>query len=79
MGFPGGTAVKKCRRCRRRHVLNPWVSNPLQQSFLENSTERGGAWRATIYGVTKSWTQLKTYTHTHLRKYEYCLDIVILL
>ena len=29
--------------------------NPLQYSFLENSVNRG-AWWATVYGVTKSWT-----------------------
>ena len=28
----------------------------LQYSCLENSMNRGGAWRA-IHGVTKSWTQ----------------------
>ena len=32
--------------------------NPLQYSCLENSMDRG-AWRATVHGVTKSWTQLK--------------------
>ena len=31
--------------------------HPLQYSFLENSMDRG-AWRATVHGVTKSWTQL---------------------
>ena len=30
---------------------------PLQYSCLENSMDRG-AWRATVYGVAKSWTQL---------------------
>ena len=30
--------------------------DPLQYSFLENSMHRG-IWRATIYGVTNSWTQ----------------------
>ena len=30
---------------------------PLQYSCLENSMDRG-AWRATIHGVTKSWTQV---------------------
>ena len=30
---------------------------PLQYSCLENSMDRG-AWRATVYGVTKSQTQL---------------------
>ena len=32
--------------------------NPLQYSCLENPMDRG-AWRATVQGVTKSWTQLK--------------------
>ena len=31
--------------------------NPHQYSCLENSMDRG-AWRATVHGVTKSWTQL---------------------
>ena len=31
--------------------------NPLQYSCLENSMDRG-AWRATMHGVTKSWTWL---------------------
>ena len=31
--------------------------NPLQYSCLGNPMDRG-AWRATAYGVTKSWTQL---------------------
>ena len=37
--------------------------NPLQHSYLENSMDRG-AWRATVYGVTKSWTQLNNFTFT---------------
>ena len=37
-------------------------SYPLQYSCLENSMDRG-AWRATVHGVTKSWTRL---THTHI-------------
>ena len=31
--------------------------NPLQCSFLENSTDRG-AWRAAVHGVAKSRTRL---------------------
>ena len=31
--------------------------NPLQYSCLENSMDRE-AWRATVHGVAKSWTQL---------------------
>ena len=32
--------------------------NPLQYSCLENPMDRG-AWRATVHGVTKSWTRQK--------------------
>ena len=32
---------------------------PFQYSCLENSMDRG-AWRATVHGVAKSWTRLKT-------------------
>ena len=32
--------------------------HPIQYSSLENSMDRG-AWRATDYGVPKSWTQLR--------------------
>ena len=42
--------------------------NPLQYSCLGNLVDRGGWW-ATIYRVTKSWTQwsmcLRAHTHTH--------------
>ena len=31
--------------------------NPLQYSCLENPMDRG-AWRAAVYHITKSWTQL---------------------
>ena len=33
-------------------------SNPLQCSCLENPRD-GGAWWASVYGVTQSWTRLK--------------------
>ena len=32
--------------------------NPVQYSCLENPMERE-AWKAVVYGVAKSWTQLK--------------------
>ena len=38
--------------------------NPLQYSCLEKSMDRGAWWAAT-YGVTKSWTWLNMYRHTH--------------
>ena len=31
--------------------------SPLEYSCLENPMDRG-AWRATVHGVTKNWTQL---------------------
>ena len=36
---------------------------PLQYSCLENPMDRG-AWRATVHGVTKSWTRLSEFTFT---------------
>ena len=38
--------------------------NPLQYSCLENPME-GGAWQATVLGVTKSRTQFSNETITH--------------
>ena len=37
--------------------------NPHQYSCLENSMD-GGAWWATVHGVSKSWTQLSNFTFT---------------
>ena len=43
--------------------------NPLQYSCLENPVDRE-AWRATAYGVKKSWTQLKQLSmHARATKY----------
>ena len=55
-GFPGGSVVKQCRRCR----FNPWVGKipgrrsgiPLQYPCLKNPMDRG-AWWATVYGVAE--------------------------
>ena len=38
---------------------------PLQYSCLENSMD-GGAWWATVHGVTKSQTQLSEFTSLHV-------------
>ena len=43
--------------------------NPLQYSCLENPMD-GGAWWATVHGVTKSQTQMKwlsTHAHTVIK------------
>ena len=37
--------------------------NPLQYSCLENPMDRG-AWKATVHGVAKSWTQLSDFSLT---------------
>ena len=39
--------------------------NPLHYSCLENSMD-GGAWWATVHGVTKSRTRLSDFTSLHL-------------
>ena len=66
--FPGGAVVKHppasagdARDVGSIHGSgrSPGVRNvnPLQDSCLENPMDRG-AWRTTVYEVTKSWTQL---------------------
>ena len=56
---------------RLQRVGHSWVTkhstcgvrngNPLQYSCLENPMDRG-AWRATVNGVTQSWTRLSDLT-----------------
>ena len=36
--------------------------NPLQSSCLGNPMDRG-AWRATVHGIAKNWTQLSMHAH----------------
>ena len=38
--------------------------NPFQYSCWENSMNRG-TWRATVHGIAKSQTRLRTRTHRH--------------
>ena len=43
---------------------------PLQYACLENPMD-GGAWRAVVHGVAKSWTRLSNFTFTfHLHTLE---------
>ena len=64
-GFPGGSLGKEsdCNLGDLGSIpglgRSPGEGNgyPFQYSCLENSMDRG-AWRATIHGVTKSWTPL---------------------
>ena len=63
VGFPGGSVVKNLPPNAGNEDLIPGLgsspgeenSNPLQYSHLENPIDRG-AWQASVYGVTKSWT-----------------------
>ena len=45
-------------------ILGEGNGNPLQYCCLENPMDRG-AWYATVYGVTKSWTRLSDFTSLH--------------
>jgi len=71
LGLPGGARGKEsaCQCWRyKRHRFNPEIGsgrspeggygNSLKYSCLENHMDRG-AWQATVYRVTKSWTRLK--------------------
>ena len=43
--------------------------NPLQYSCLENTMD-GGAWQATVHGVTKSQIRLSDLTSLHLNLFD---------
>ena len=69
--FPGGSEVKASACYAGDLGLIPGSGrspgkgngNPLQDSCLENPMD-GGAWWATVHGVTKSWTLLSDFTFT---------------
>ena len=71
MSFPGGSEVK-VSACNVGDLGStpgsgrfPGEGNgtPLQYSCLENPID-GGAWWATVHGVTKSQTRLSDFTFT---------------
>ena len=73
-----------------RHGFKPWVTkvswkskcNPLEQSILENSMDRG-AWWATVHGVTKMditehiCAHTHTHTHTHILFEKACIVFIL--
>ena len=69
MGFPGGSEVKASASNVGDLASVPGSGrspgegngNTLQYSCLENPMD-GGAWWATVHGVTKSRTQLSDFT-----------------
>ena len=67
------TAMVKKFACQcRRHSFNPWVRKipcswkwlSTSVFYLENSMDKG-SWRATVHGVTNSWTE-DACLHTHV-------------
>ena len=61
MGFPGGSD-DKASLCNAGYLSSipglgrsPGEGNPHQYSCLENPMD-GGAWKATVHVVAKSWT-----------------------
>ena len=54
-GFPGGRDQGLIPGLGR--LLGEGNGNPVQYSCPEISMDRG-AWRATVHGIAKSWTQL---------------------
>ena len=71
MGFPGGSDGKESAHIEGDPGSIPELGRspgegngyPLQYSCLENSMD-GGAWRAAVYRVTKTRTQLSDF-HFH--------------
>ena len=45
------------------HPVGVGSGNPLEYSCLENPMD-GGAWKAAVHGVEKSWTRLSNFTFT---------------
>ena len=79
MDFPGVTVVKNLSAnagdARDRGSIpglgrSPGIGNgnPLEYSCLESTMDRRTR-HATVHGVTRSWTQLSAYTHTHIYVY----------
>ena len=70
LGFPGGSDGKESACIVRDLGSIPGLGrspgegngNPLQYSCLENSMD-GGAWWATVHGITKSQTRLSNFTY----------------
>ena len=66
MGFPGGSDGKEsiCNASVQslgwEDPLQKGIGNQLQYSGLENPMDRGACW-ATVYGVTKTQTQLSMH------------------
>ena len=60
---PGASlwACSACNLAPLERVIGEGNGTPLQYSCLENPMD-GGAWKAAVHGVAKSWTQLSNFT-----------------
>ena len=61
MGLPWGDGGMEFDYISSALLYGEGNGNPLQYSCLENPMD-GGAWYATVQGVTKSWTRLSNFT-----------------
>ena len=83
MGFPGGSVAKNLPVNAGDEGLIPGLGrsleegngNPLQYSCLENPTDRGAQW-ATVHGVAKSQTQLRTLACISLNTSPFSTDLL---
>ena len=85
MGFPDGSEIK-ASACNAGDLSSiPGLGrspgegngNPLQYSCLENPMD-GGAWWATVHGVTKSPTRLSDFNfQTLIAMWLFCFNTVI--
>ena len=70
LGFPGRSVGKESAYSAGDPIPGSGKSpgegngNPFQYSCLENPID-GGAWQATVHGVTKSQTRLSMHTGTY--------------
>ena len=72
LGFPGGSDGEESAYnmgdlgsipgLGRFPWRREWLPTPV---FLPRESMHRGAWRATVHGVTESWTRLRNYTTTH--------------
>ena len=80
----GGSEVKESARSVGDPGLIPGSGrfpgkgngNPLRYSCLENPKGRG-AWRATVHGVSKSWTRLSDL-HFHHHHHHHCFQVHVI-
>ena len=74
-------ALHHKRRIQNNRVqIGEGNGTPLQYSCLENPMN-GGAWKATVHGVAKSWTRLSNFTfifHSHALEKEMAIHSSVL-